>query len=196
MRTDIRNGGASVQQKTEVGENGRIDGSVSKKGDTVRAYEVAKNGNGDAITESRSTAGPNGTRTVITDRDATPNMRVTVDGSSIRTENPGVKDASDAVVTTTKDNKGVLETLGSWGDNVGNWLTGQERSSENLEVANARKVVEQRNTDGSRTVRVTDANGQTQTHTREADGLLQQGGRWADERLSDFGKWTSSLFGG
>lgn len=190
MHTEIHNGAASFEQDTHVGRDGRIDGTVRKSKDGVDAYELAKNGRGDAMTESVTAAGPKGSRTVITDKDRTANMKVKVTEDGLVAENPG---AGDSVKTASHDNKGLFETLGSWGDKVARWTVGQKRSTNDLDVSGAKRVEEQRNSDGSRLVTVTRADGSKVGHYRDADWAGQRGGRKLDEGISAITDWAKKL---
>ena len=71
-------------------------------------------------------------------------------------------------------------------------LINAARPADDLHVVNGKKVEEQRNQDGSRSVAVTDAQGKVQTFNREADGGAQKAGRWFDQKLSAFGNWLTT----
>lgn len=194
MDTKTDNGRASTTQTTTVGEGGKITGSTSVKGETVTAKENATNAAGDAKTSTVTTADSKGTHTTITETDGGGKTDVTVTRDGLTTVNPGVKNSEDSVKTESKgQKKGLFETLGDWGDRFGRWVVGgPDRASDDLHIDNAKKVEEQRNQDGSRTVSVTDAEGKVQTWNREADGGAQKAGRWFDEKLSAFGKWLTT----
>jgi hypothetical protein len=195
MTTEVNNGGASVEVKTEVGDKGRIDANVRRDGDNVTTQEVAKNSNGSAITQTTTKAGPEGTQVSIRDTDKTgPNSKVNVDDrGNVTVNNPGAKE-NDGVRTQVGNNQGLAERVGEWGDNVGRWITGERRADEAVEVNNAGAVNVDRRQDGSQTVTITDAQGDKTVHNRNADWALQRGGRWVDEQASRLGSWVSSWF--
>jgi len=193
MTTEVNNGGASLEVRSEVGDKGRIDANVRQKDDTIVTQEVAKNSNGSAITQTTTENGPDGTRVQIRDTDkGGANSSVTVDDrGQVVVNNPGTT-ADDGVRTEVNHNQGWGERVGEWGDNVGRWITGNPRGDEAISVDNARSVDVDRSQDGSQTVTIQDAQGEQTVHNRGADGLLQQGGRWVDEQAGRLGNWVSS----
>lgn len=193
MSTQVNNGGASLEVRSEVSDKGRIDANVRQKGDSIVTQEVAKNSNGSAITQTTTTNGPEGTQVQIRDTDkGGANSTVTVDNrGQVVVNNPGTT-AEDGVRTEVRNNQGLAERVGEWGDNVGRWITGNPRGDEAISVDNVRGVDVDRRMDGSQTVTVTDAQGDQTVHNRGADGLLQRGGRWVDEQAGRLGSWVSS----
>lgn len=195
MTTEVNNGGGSLTVRSEVSDKGRIDANVRREGDNVRTNEVAKNSNGSAITQTTTNAGANGTTVSIRDTDKSgPNSQVNVDDrGNVTVNNPGAK-PNDGVRTELRNNQGLAERVGEWGDNLGRWVTGQPRGDEAVQVDNAGAVNVNRRQDGSQTVTITGADGNQTTHNRRADGALQQGGRWVDEQAGRLGNWVSGWF--
>ncbi len=161
---------APVSSGLTVQAGGAVHGTVARTEKGLESNVHGENARGDAKTDIKTVAGPQGTATRITDSDQKKNLSGLVDQNGLFAVNNGTGGGVEAGLSHGPKSK--LESVGSWLDQTINpWGPSVDSPKE---FSDASQVDHLKRPDGSISVSATGPEGKKTEWNRGADGFFQR----------------------
>lgn len=161
-----------VSSGLTVPPGGAAHGDVKKTSQGLESSVHGENAGGDARTDIKTVATPEGTHTTITDSDKKKNLDGAIDQDGVYARNPGKKEGDDVESGVQHGPKSRLESIGSWLDQkINPWGPSVDPPRE---FNGADKVDHVKKPDGSVQVTASGPDGQKTEWNRGADGWFQR----------------------
>lgn len=161
-----------VSSGLTVPPGGAAHGDVKKTPQGLESSVHGENAGGDARTDIKTLATPEGTRTTITDSDKNKNLDGVIDQDGVYARNPGKKEGDDVESGVQHGPQSRLESVGSWLDQkINPW---GPKVDPPAEFQGADKVDHVKKPDGSINVTASGPDGQKTEWSRGADGWFQR----------------------
>ena len=178
---------ASLSSQTTVSEKGRVDTSISKEGDAVKAQSVAISGDSTAVSQVDTKTKPGSTSVAVSDLDSNKNLSVTADSENVEVTNKA-RTKGDNVTTNVDISESSSD---GWFENTGrsvyNWFGGETKKPDSVSLTGASEVKATKNDEGQATV------------TAKVDGknktLLETAGDSDDSWLERAGESVDNFWG-